>query len=128
MAGEEAAPMPDKTPMPTFDKSPAELVDRFTGVLATRPEATTRKTFGYPAAYVNGNMTTGLHQANWFVRLSELDTTELITAGGGPFEPMVGRPMRGYTVLPADVRDDPEEAGRWVDLAIAHVASLPPKK
>lgn len=119
--------MPDKPAMPTFDKSPAELVERFTEVLAARPSATTRKTFGYPAAYANGNMATGLHRADWFVRLSENDTAELVRLGGGAFEPMPGRPMRGYTLLPVPIRDDPSAAGAWVDRAIAHVSTLPAK-
>ena len=120
--------MPEPKPMPTFDKSPIALVERFEAVVAARPAVTSRKMFGYPAAFVNGNLTTGLHQAVWFVRLSEADTVTLVDAGGGPFEPMPGRPMRGYTVLPAAIRDDPDAAGRWVDRAIAHVAGLPPKK
>ena len=129
MAAEEAPPtMPDTKPMPSFDKSPVELVERFESVIAARPAVTTRKTFGYPTAYVNGNMATGLNRAEWFVRLSEADAAELVAAGGGPFEPMPGRPMRGFTVLPAVIRDDPDAAGRWVDRAIAHVAGFPSKK
>jgi hypothetical protein len=83
--------------------------------------------FGYPAAFVNGNMTTGLFGSNWFVRLSESDAADLAAAGGGPFEPMAGRPMRGYTLLPSAIAADPEAAGGWVDRAIDHVATLPPK-
>ena len=119
--------MPDKQAMPTFGKSPADLVERFSGVIALRPSVSTRKMFGYPAAFVNGNLATGLHEANWFVRLPETASAELRAAGGGSFEPMAGRPMRGYTMLPAEIADDPEAAGAWVDRAIAYVATLPPK-
>ena len=120
--------MPEKRAMPAFDKSPAELVERFSAVIDARPEVTVRKMFGYPAAFVNGNMTTGLFGSNWFVRLSEADAAELAGQGGGPFEPMPGRPMRGYTLLPSALADDPETAGAWVDRAIRHVGSLPPKR
>ncbi len=119
--------MPDKQTMPTFGKAPVELVERFSTVLADRPGASVRKMFGYPAAFVNGNLATGLHEANWFVRLSQPDADELSTAGGGPFEPMPGRPMRGYIVLPSAIAADPDAAGGWVDRAIDHVATLPPK-
>ena len=120
--------MPDPTPKPGWDKSPPDLVDRFMEVTAARPAVTFRKMFGYPAAFLNGNLTTGLHQATWFVRLSESDAAELLGGGGGPFEPMPGRAMRGYIVLsPADAADV-GAAGAWVDRAIAHVATLPPKK
>ncbi len=119
--------MPDRPTTPGFDKAPAELVERFAAVLATRPTGSVRKMFGYPAAFVNGNMATGLHGSNWFVRLSEADTRELVAAGGGPFEPMPGRPMRGYAVLPAAVAADADAAAAWVDRALEHVAGLPPK-
>jgi TfoX N-terminal domain len=120
--------MPDKRAMPAFDKAPADLIERFGAVMAGRPSATLRKMFGYPAAFVNGNLATGLFRSDWFVRLPDTDTAELVSAGGGPLEPMPGRPMRGYTVLPAGVATDPDAAGSWVDRAIAHTASLPPKK
>jgi TfoX/Sxy family transcriptional regulator of competence genes len=119
--------MPDKQAMPTFDKSPADLVARFGAVVEARPALSARKMFGYPAAFVNGNLTTSLHRATWVVRLSEANAAELITLGGGPFEPMPGRPMRGYTTLPAEIATDAAAAGVWVDRAIDHVATLPPK-
>jgi TfoX/Sxy family transcriptional regulator of competence genes len=120
--------MPDSKPLPSFDKSPPALVERFQDVLLTRPTASLRKMFGYPAAFVNGNLATGLHQATWFVRLPESDAAELRAAGGGVFAPMPGRPMRGYVLLTEADMADPAAAGAWVDRAIAHVATLPPKK
>ena len=41
---------------------------------------------------------------------------------------MPGRPMRGYTVLPSAMADDPAIAGAWVDRAIGHLASPAPKE
>ncbi|MEO8229938.1 MAG: TfoX/Sxy family protein [Chloroflexota bacterium] len=120
--------MPDKREMPDFSKPPAELAHRFVSVLAERPAASPRQMFGNPAAFVNGNLATGLHAGRWFVRLPEADAAELTAAGGGPFEPMPGRPMRGYIVLPSAMAEDPAIAGSWVDRAIGHVAGLPPKK
>ena len=115
--------------MPTFDKSPVELVERFTAVVAARPAASVRKMFGYPAAFVNGNMTTGLHQANWFVRLSEADTADAgrrrrrtVRADARPTDARLHAPAgrRSPTTRTRPVR--------WVDRAIDHVAGLPPKK
>ena len=48
-----------KREMPSFDKSPPELVARFGAVLDDYPEAERKKMFGYPAAFVGGNMATG---------------------------------------------------------------------
>jgi hypothetical protein len=121
--------MPDQTRMPSMPKSPPELVDRFGEAMARFPAAHLRKTFGYPCAYVNGNMATGLHGSAWFVRVGEGWTEELLAlAGAGPFEPMPGRPMRGYTLLPASVLADDAALHGWIARALEHVATLPPKK
>ena len=45
---------------PSFDKSPPELVERFAAVMDRYPDAERKKMFGYPAAFVGGNMATGL--------------------------------------------------------------------
>jgi hypothetical protein len=113
--------------MPKLTKPPAELVERFRDVLSQRTAANVRPMFGQPAAMVNGNLATGLFGSDWFVRLSEADQSELTAAGGSPFEPMPGRPMRGYTMLPPAILADDAATGAWVDRAIAHVQGLPPK-
>ena len=86
-----------------WKKAPPELVALFDAVLSAEPRAERRAMFGYPAAFVNGNMVTGLHQDDWMVRLAEPDRAELIAMGGRTFEPMPGRPMREYVVLPQAV-------------------------
>jgi len=111
----------------TWRKAPQELVERFTDTLAGVPGAEVRKMFGYPAAFANGHMFTGLHQEHWVVRLPEASRAELTAAGGTPFEPMPGRPMREYVVLPASLIDDPDGLQPWLDAALAHVVTLPPK-
>ena len=120
--------MPDPARMPAMPKSPPELIDQFAAEMAGFPSAQIRRTFGYPCAYVNGNMATGLHGAAWFVRVPEDATAELLAIdGAAPFEPMPGRPMRGYTLLPASVLADGASLDRWIARALEHVATLPPK-
>jgi TfoX/Sxy family transcriptional regulator of competence genes len=113
--------------MPSFDKSPAELVDRFHAFVATRDDLEPRQMFGYPSAFVGGNLATGLHKATWFVRLPADDEGTLRDLGGGSFEPMPGRPMRGYVTMPDAVLDDPTQLSAWVDRAVAFVRTLPVK-
>ena len=61
------------------------------------------------------------------VRLADAAGEELAAIdGSGPFGP-AQRPMGGYTSLPAAWRATPEVAARWVDRALSHVSSLPPK-
>jgi len=60
-----------------------------------------RKLFGQPAAFVNGKLFFGVFGEELFVRLSAQDLAKTTAAEGfRPFEPMPGRPMRGYLILP----------------------------
>jgi hypothetical protein len=101
---------------------------RFATVLDRFPEAQRRKMFGYPAAFVGGNLATGLFGNGWMVRLGPEETERVLASGGGrPFEPMPGRPMTGYVLLPAgEVADDGAIEG-WVRRALAYAATLPRK-
>ena len=114
---------------PSFTKSPPELIARYRAILASHPEATERPMFGYPASFVGGNMATGLFGADWHVRLGDDDLAELLaTEGARPFAPMPGRPMKAYAVLPPSIVADDAAIHAWVARAIAHAASLHPKK
>jgi TfoX/Sxy family transcriptional regulator of competence genes len=113
--------------MGAWKKAPPKLVKTFEEVMAAVPGAQPRKMFGYPAAFVNGQMFTGVFQDRLFVRLPEAGRAELVKQGGRPFEPMPGRPMREYAeVPPAVLRSMPALAG-WVRRAFAYASSLPPK-
>lgn len=112
-----------------WERSPAELVERFGVVLARFPDAAQRKMFGYPAAFVGGNMVTGLHRDRWVVRLPDDERDRLLALDGAtPFEPMPGRPMKGYATLPPSVIADPDAVASWVERAVAFGRTLPPKK
>jgi TfoX/Sxy family transcriptional regulator of competence genes len=114
--------------MPGFAKSPPQLVSRFDTITAGIAGAERRQMFGYPCLFVGGNMITGLHGSNWFVRLAERDREELLGHdGAGPFEVMPGRPMAGYVVLPPSIIADDQLARSWVGRAIDHGLSLPAK-
>lgn len=108
-------------------KSPPELVERFEVAVASIEGLETRKMFGYPAGFIGGHMVTGLHQESWIVRLPEDVLEERLATGWSTFEPMPGRPMRGYVGLPAEVIADPDAARTWVEHAADHVRSMPPK-
>lgn len=128
MADESRPTTPAGAKMPAWEKAPPELVERFGTVLAGYPEATVRKMFGYPAGFVNGNMATGLFAASWMIRLPDAAAAELLRLKGArPFEPMPGRAMRGYYLLPPAIVDDDTELAPWIERALAHAATLPPK-
>jgi hypothetical protein len=113
--------------MPSFSKSPPELVERFGAVMDGYPAATRKKMFGYPAAFIGGNMATGLFRDQWVVRLPDAEIEPARSAGAGSFEPIPGKPMKAFVAIPPADVDDDAAVRRWVDRGIAHAASLPPK-
>jgi TfoX/Sxy family transcriptional regulator of competence genes len=114
--------------MPSFEKSPPELVARFDAVAERFPEAQRRKMFGYPALFVGGNLVTGLFADAWMIRLPEPDLAELLELPGAtPFSPMAGRTMKGYATLPPDVVADDAALDAWLERAIALGKTLPAK-
>jgi hypothetical protein len=117
--------------MPKFEKSPPELVSRFEAVLnrVGTPETTRRAMFGYPCAWVGGNMATGLFSTSWWVRLSPERLAAVVDTGDGRgFEVMPGRPMKGYVALSdVNIADD-ARIEAWVSEALAYTATMPPKR
>lgn len=113
----------------SFEKSPQALIDTFYAVLPEHPGAERRKMFGYPCCFVNGNMFTGLFGNDLHVRLSAEDQAKLLAQPGArAFEPMPGRVMKGYILVPRDMHAKPDELRRWVDKAFGYAGSLPPKQ
>jgi TfoX/Sxy family transcriptional regulator of competence genes len=114
-------------PHDPWHKPEQELIDRFHEAVAGIEGLEVRKMFGFPAAFIGGNMTAGLHQDTFMVRLSEADRSERLADGWSTFEPMPGRPMREYLTLPAAVISDVDATRAWVERAAAYVRTLPPK-
>jgi len=108
-------------------KAPPHLVEAFDVAMNQIAGIERRPMFGYPAAFANGHLVTGLFEDRWMVRLPEDALAELTDAGGAPFEPMAGRPMRGYVTFPPDMVNDPAALRPWLDRALAHVLAMPPK-
>ena len=114
--------------MPTFEKSPPELVGRFAALTADFEDVEKRQMFGYPCVFVGGNLVTGLHKTAWFVKVNPNDRLALLTQpGAGPLEVMPGRSMGDYVVLPASIVDDEASVRAWVAKAIEFGRTLPAK-
>ncbi len=121
--------MSESRAMPAFTKSSPELQDAFRAALDAYPDAERRQMFGYPAAFANGNMWTGLFQQKWIVRLTAADRDEVLALPGAvPFEPAPGRPMTGFYALPDDVVADPGALRHWLDRAWQAGLAMPPKQ
>jgi hypothetical protein len=121
--------MPEaKKPMPKWTKAPEALVALFTRTLATIREAEGQRMFGYPAAFIRGQMFTGLFQSSMILRLSPEDRARFLEEFPATlFEPMPGRVMREYVVLPATVLNSSKLLDGWLAKSFQYASSLPPK-
>ena len=111
-----------------WKKSSEGLKAIFNTALPADPRVERRPMFGYPSALVNGHLFTGLHEERMVVRLDEAERSELLGVEGACiFEPVPGRPMREYVVLPPSILGDERALRRWTARALSYVATLPPK-
>ena len=109
-------------------RSPDALVQRFTEIVPKDPRVERRKMFGYPAAFVAGNLFMGLHQEALILRLSEEDRTSFLKIeGASVFEPMAGRPMREYVVVPPSILAGMRPLASWIRRSLDYSSSIPPK-
>ena len=110
-----------------FRKPPQALIDAFEAVVPG-PPAQQRKMFGYPAAFVNNNMFMGLFQESMMMRLPEdLRSNLLKLKSAKVFEPMPGRPMKEYVVLPDALIADRAKLAEWVAKSFQYAAAMPSK-
>jgi TfoX/Sxy family transcriptional regulator of competence genes len=111
-----------------FRPSPQEVVALFERVAPTGPDITRRKMFGFPAAFVNGNLCCGTFNDQLMLRLPEDARAEQETLGGLPFAPMPGRPMKGYVAVAPQVFADEATLRAWLERAATFTRTLPAKR
>jgi len=115
--------------MDKIPRSTKESEALLRSVLPEKKEVTVRPMFGNLAAFVDGNMSVGLYGDDLFVRLASSDRAELLKVeGASVFEPMKGRQMKEYVVLPRSWRRDPAKIKPWVSRSLEWSGQLPPKK
>jgi TfoX/Sxy family transcriptional regulator of competence genes len=115
--------------MPAFTPAPESVMRIFDEAVAGVPFVERRKMFGYPCAFVRGQMLCGVFADRIMLRLSEEDRAEYLKLGGArTFEVMPGRPMREYVELTANIMASPSEFSRWLHRGLAYVETLPPKE
>ena len=113
----------------TMPKPDAESKAYFESVLPKDPRVNVRPMFGNVAGFVNGNMFMGLFGNDLFVRLDDDDRAELMQEpGAGVMEPIPGRPMKEYVVVPQEWRDQPDKVNGWIDHSLDWVSQMPEKK
>ena len=108
-------------------KPSEEAKAAFTKLVPDGPTVTLRPMFGNLAAFVNGNMFAGLFGEDLFVRLPEEESVKVRKEGGRNFEPMAGRAMSGYVVVPTGWRGKPAAAKGWIATALELADRMPAK-
>jgi TfoX/Sxy family transcriptional regulator of competence genes len=115
--------------MHKWEKPAPELIKTFQEAMQPLPGIQMRQMFGCPTAFINGQMFACLQAQQMVLRLSEAERTAFLQLDGArPFEPMAGRVMREYVVVPAPMLASPEELDDWILKALAYAHSLPPKE
>jgi len=110
-----------------WKKAPPELIAAFARVVPAGGGAERRPMFGYPAAFVNGNMFAGLHEDRLVLRLDDDGAVDAKRCGAIDFEPMPGRRMSGWVAVSGNLLADEFLLRRWATRAFRHVSAMPPK-
>lgn len=118
-------PMNDKA---NWEKSSERLVALFEQLAPQDPSVTSKKMFGWPCCFVNGNLFAGLHKQSMIFRLHDTDRAAFLELGGtGDFEPMPGRKMKGYMIMAEPLDRERSILAQWMRRSLAFTRALPPK-
>jgi hypothetical protein len=113
-----------------WKKSSDMAVKRFIEALPDAAMGGRRKMFGYEACFVNGGFWAGMYQDEIVIKLPpELKDATKALAGAAQFDPMGGRPMKSWWVIPRKVSESPKALGALLTSTFAEVATgAAPKK
>lgn len=102
------------------------LADRVRKALGKRRDLDEKRMFGGLAFMLGGHMCCGVFRGGLIVRVPRAGTgSALKRPHAKPFD-FTGKPMRGFVVVaPGGLQG--AALRRWVDEAVSHVGTLPPK-
>ena len=111
-------------------KKPSEELSRFLEERMAQFDVNKKKMFGCPVYFTNDNMVSGVFENDIFIRLSEQDRKKIISENDEvmPFEPLKGRVMKEYVVLPGSIYNDPEKFHGLLRSSYDYASSLPAKQ
>ena len=112
-----------------WKKSSPQSVERFVSALPEEAAGGRRKMFGYEACFVNGGFWTGMYQDDVVIKLPpEVKGQTKALAAAKPFDPMGGRPMKNWWVIPRAVSESPKKLQGLLGTTYGPVAAAPPDK
>jgi hypothetical protein len=111
-----------------WEKAPKELISLLESAMSST-DCEKKLMFGYPAYFINKNMFIGLFQNKLFARLSpdhlaaiRKKFPEIVN-----LEPMPGRPMKDYFVLPDSLYTDTRALREIIGKSADFTRTLTPK-
>jgi hypothetical protein len=102
-------------------------VRTFEASLPDDPRVQRTKMFGLPHGKVGEYMFAGRHASGVTVRLAPDERDALLKKGAKFFEPMPGRPMKDWLLVPEAIAKDARALAQLVRRAFEYTATLPPK-
>ena len=108
-------------------KPSEQAKQRFSALVPDEPAIALKPMFGNLAAFVNGNMFSGLFGEGLFVRLPDGEAEALMKKGGKPFEPVAGHRMGGYVMVWADWQKKPDTVKPLIARALTLTRAMPAK-
>jgi len=111
-------------------KKPGEELSKFLDEKISAFDVKKKKMFGCPVYFANDNMLAGVFENDIFIRLPEQDRKTIISENDEvkPFEPVKGRVMKEYVVLPDSLYNHPEKFHELLRSSYEYVLSLPAKQ
>lgn len=120
---------PEPPKLPRFKPAPDWIKVLFANVIRHFPDAELRRMFGYPCAFVNGQMMCGVFADRMMLRLSAEDRADFLKLKGAKlFEPAPGRPMKEYVQAPPGMLKSETDLRKWLKKSLVYTRSLPPKE
>ena len=112
----------------TWTRNSPETVAKVEEALGDIPVGK-RQMFGCPCWFAGDAMCCGVHDDHLFLRLAEQDREQLLAewTEARRFEPLPGRVMREYLVLPSALLESGMTLREWLARSFAFAASLPLK-
>jgi TfoX/Sxy family transcriptional regulator of competence genes len=104
------------------------LLERVRSILSQRADVVEKKMFGGVAFMVRGNMACGPHGDSLIVRIGPEAAARAMSEPHVKPMMFTGKALKPFaTIEPSGIETD-EQLRRWVEMAAAYAASLPPKR
>jgi TfoX/Sxy family transcriptional regulator of competence genes len=102
------------------------LAERIRTHIKSRPGFTEKQMFGGIVFLLHGNVCVGVWKESLILRLGDAAKAALRERPVREFD-VTGKPMKGWVLVEPSGTSRDDDLRRWIELAIAHVATLPAK-